>query len=99
MTGGFKVGEVCIGQFINIKPEYNGCECVVIEPEAVRQGTHPLTGALRPRRMAYMVTWSDGYTCMIAGRNLRRKQPPSGELAILRMFDVTAPTPREVESA
>lgn len=99
MTGPFKVGEVLIGQFIVLRPEYNGCECVVLEREAMRKGLHPLTGQMRESRRSYVVQWSDGYVCYISGQHLRRKRPPAGEESILRMFDVTAPAPREVEAA
>lgn len=96
MTGTFKVGEVCVGQNIDSRPEYNGCECIVIESESMKQGLHPFTGKRFDPKLLYTVRWSDGYLCYVEGCQLRRKQPPTGLATVLAWF--TAPAPREVEA-
>jgi hypothetical protein len=98
MTGGFPVGTVCIGQNFVGQTERNGDECVVVR--SLQMTTGFLSGTFQlVTQMGYKVQWADGQIVNVAPQNLRRKQPPSGELAILRMFDATAPAPREVEAA
>jgi hypothetical protein len=99
VSGPFKVGEVCIGQnFVNF-PEYNGCECLIERPLQMFGGFNRRTGEWCAVEPSYFVRWADGAGSWVGRHNLRRKQPPTGEIAIMRMFDITAPAPREVEAA
>lgn len=99
MNGPFKVGEICIGQHLIHWPEYNGAECVILTPERIAGGMDPRSGEAAEVGPTYTVQWDDGRVANIATANLRRKQPPTGLIAVLRMFDVAAPKLREVEAA
>lgn len=99
MTGGLPVGTVCIGQNYIHHAERNGMECVVIGGLDVSDAVIARTGEVVRACATYEVEWSDGFIDNVQPRHLRRKQPPTGELSILRMFDLTAPVPREVEVA
>lgn len=94
MSGQFKVGEVLVGQNHIFDTSLNGMECTVVEGLEMR--TSFATGVGLEEGMAYVVEWADGRVWDCDPRNLRRKQPPTGEESILRMF--TAPAPREVEA-
>jgi hypothetical protein len=98
MTGPFKVGEVCIGQHFIMRPDRNGCECVVLTSARHMHVRCDTTGRPHSGPMVE-VRWADGWITNVMPSNLRRKRPPAGEESILRMFDVTAPAPREVEAA
>lgn len=97
MTGAFKVGEVCVGQNFIYDLAYNGTECVIIGEFRERMSIYD-SGDITVSP-CYKVEWADGTITDVDHRNLRRKQPPTGLASILRMFDLTAPAPREVETA
>jgi len=76
----------------------NGTECVVTAPG---RSYISITGQVRygwPTDTVHP-EYPPMCTVMALAGDLRRKQPPSGELSIIRMFDLTAPAPREVEAA
>lgn len=101
MSAPFKVGEVCIGvgfvDWFNV--DHNGVECVINRVRYISEPIHAFDLATFPAGYIYFVTWASGIDAAVAHHNLRRKTPPSGEESILRMFDLTAPAPRETEAA
>jgi hypothetical protein len=99
MTGGFPVGTVCIGQDFSFATYRNGMECVIVHGLEMRAHCCQVSGIEYPPEPMYYVGWEDGTYSLVRPRQLRRKQPPTGEIAIMRMFDITAPAPREVEAA
>ena len=99
MSGPFKVGEVLVGVGFVVDIECNGLECVVERNYGLAPTHYIETGEDIGSHFVYLVRWVNGNTDNVCQPNLRRKQPPSGELSILRMFDLTAPAPREVEAA
>lgn len=99
MTGGYEIGAVYVWVSSDDGIAYlKSTECVITSsPREYNAGPHgmqygwPTDAPMPPGSMP-------GTVFAFAG-DLRRKRPPTGEEPILRMFDLTAPAPREVEAA
>lgn len=90
MNGNFKVGEVLVWQNFILSTELNNSECKVLAELKTRTTRNRVTREIS-HDPKYLVEWEDGDIQSIRPFNLRRKQPPSGELSILNMFVVAPP--------
>ena len=84
-----KVGTICIGQNIHSTNRYNGMECEIIGPLERRRGRDLTTGRYS-YALRYKVRWSNHEIHVTEPYKLRPKHPPSGEDAILRLFNEPA---------
>lgn len=69
----YPVGTICIGQKLLVDTEFNGLQCVVINPIAWISSWKDFAGNPRHPAYAYRVQWSDGRRHFVEHHNLKRK--------------------------
>lgn len=78
----FKVGDICIGQYLDAYACYNDCECevVAVHPDGMVAMSQALGQILRIPPVAYAVVWADGRQYYVHEANLRKKPPRDEQL-------------------
>jgi hypothetical protein len=73
-----KVGTICVGTGHIAAPYFNGMECEVVGPLAVRTVQSRVTGESRDQ-LCYIVQWANGERLASVPERLKPKRPPASD--------------------